>query len=86
MQLEVKDINAVLKHINNIGTHTGFTKISQSDQSRGDDYGEFEIIYTHRDLPKGVLMKVVLETDSYGDNEVVKSIQFGKVVEVFEVI
>lgn len=89
MQLEISVLNKVLKNIeypksaglvnqdkvytrNIIGVHNDW------EGNQGDS-NEYYITYTHPELD-GILVKFTYETDSYGGNDRITSIQFGRAV------
>lgn len=100
MQLDISAINKVLKDIDGLGTAKGFTRQSITrthtgipegyDEGNQGDFNEDTSTYTHVDLPENVLVQIVTQTDSYGYNDKVVSVQFGKAVkkevQVFEAI
>jgi len=80
MQIELSLINKLLTNLDNLKA-SGFKDISSEhtnvrESGYEGSFDEYEYYYSHLELPNDVFLKVVRQTDSYGDNEFTKSIQF----------
>jgi hypothetical protein len=82
--MELERINEILSKIDNIGSVKGIKRISHDEP---EDYyeekyqgGESSQVSIYDIGEESIFLKVVRNTDSYGDNERVTSIQFVKPV------
>lgn len=84
MQLELSQINEILSDISGIrygkkGFDKFRTDVIKSINGEYSDQGQEGLSYEIYETPiTGLLIKMEITTDSYGDNEKVISIQFGE--------
>jgi len=83
--MKLEKINNILSNISNIGSSKGLTKISSDIPS---DYyeekyldGSSNKVEIYDIGEESIFLKVVTQSDSYGDNEHIISIQFVKPIE-----
>jgi len=101
MELSLKQINGILADVFSDYNAPKLTKIKTDQTHRGNRYdgdnemsqGEYDedtTYYSHADLPESIFVAVCVQSDSYGDNEHVSSVQLveGKprTITVFEPI
>lgn len=69
--------NKHLKYLEKVDGHMGVSGNSYSEEGVQGEYDEYHKIYQILSKPE-ILIRITYNTDSYGSNDYIVSIQFGK--------